>query len=87
MSRLLHRFFVTVTLLFTAVLPVLAADDFVVVLDPGHGGKDAGALGRQTNEKTVNLKVAQKLAKLLQENMSDVKIHLTRDGDRFVTLQ
>lgn len=87
MSRLLHRFFIAVTLMFSVGFHVLAADDFVVVLDPGHGGKDAGALGRHTNEKSVNLVVAQKLARLLRENMSDVKIHLTRDGDRFVTLQ
>ena len=51
---------------------ILYAKEFVIVLDPGHGGKDGGALGRKTNEKTVNLQVAIKLRKMLNDNMNDV---------------
>ena len=48
-------------LILLLLLPVsVAAKDFVVVIDPGHGGKDAGALGQRTNEKTVNLGVAKR---------------------------
>ncbi|MDE5665707.1 MAG: N-acetylmuramoyl-L-alanine amidase, partial [Duncaniella sp.] len=47
------------------LLPVVSRAEsdreFVVMIDPGHGGKDAGALGRRTNEKTINLAVAKKL--------------------------
>ncbi|MCM1050343.1 MAG: N-acetylmuramoyl-L-alanine amidase [Paenibacillus sp.] len=67
--------------------PPMQAKDYVVVIDPGHGGKDAGALGARTNEKTVNLKVARKLQKMLQDGMDDVKVVMTRDDDRFIPLQ
>ena len=66
---------------------ILYAKEFVIVLDPGHGGKDGGALGRKTNEKTVNLQVATKLRKMLNDNMNDVKVVMTRDDDRFIPLQ
>lgn len=59
---------------------------FIVVLDPGHGGKDPGTLGtRRTRiyEKHVVLAVAQKLRDMLQDSLSDVRVILTRDGDRY----
>lgn len=72
------------------LLPVLqagaAGKEFVVMLDPGHGGKDAGALGRRTNEKSVNLGVAKKLRALLAKD-KDVRVEMTRDADYFVTLK
>lgn len=72
-------------------LPLVAysADgkEFVIVIDPGHGGKDAGALGRKTNEKTVNLEVAKRLSKLISSKMSDAKVYMTRESDYFVPLQ
>lgn len=75
-------------LLIFALAPSIAGGkDFVVVIDPGHGGKDAGALGNKTNEKTVNLEVAKRLSKLLTSNMSDAKVYMTRDNDTFVPLQ
>jgi len=58
-----------------------------IVLDPGHGGKDPGAVGKKgTREKDVNLAVTLKLKKLLEQEL-DVKILLTRSDDRFVSLQ
>ncbi|MDE5750817.1 MAG: N-acetylmuramoyl-L-alanine amidase [Duncaniella sp.] len=64
-----------------------AAKDFTVVIDAGHGGRDAGALGLRTNEKEINLNVAQKLRKLILDNMDDARVEMTRDKDVFVTLQ
>ncbi|MDE5725181.1 MAG: N-acetylmuramoyl-L-alanine amidase [Duncaniella sp.] len=87
MLRLPLRFIITFALSLLTAITVTAAGDFVVVIDPGHGGKDAGALGQRTNEKSINLLVAQKLAKILREEMNDVKVHMTREGDRFVALQ
>ena len=66
---------------------VCHAREFIVVRDPGHGGKDAGALGKKTNEKSINLNVAKKLRALLLDTMDDVKVDMTRDDDRFITLQ
>lgn len=60
--------------------------DFVVVLDPGHGGKDHGAPGLKTNEKTINLDVAKKVRDLLKGHKG-IKVVMTRDTDRFVELQ
>lgn len=58
-----------------------------VVIDPGHGGKDPGALGAQNaREKNIVLSIAKRLAKLInhQPNMRAV---LTRRGDYFVSLR
>ena len=75
---------------FWSVLPFfcLTAEgkDFVVVIDPGHGGKDPGAIGRRGKEKTINLNVALKLGALIRENCKDVKIVYTRQKDVFVAL-
>ena len=58
----------------------------VVVLDPGHGGEDPGAIGRRgTREKDVVLTIAKKL-KSKFEDSSAFRIALTRDGDYFVPL-
>lgn len=74
-------------LLFCIASPGVAARDFVVVIDPGHGGKDAGALGLRSNEKSINLNVARKLRSMLQDGMHDVKVEMTRDNDKFIPLQ
>lgn len=68
------------------LLPVVSRAEtdreFIVMIDPGHGGKDAGALGRRTNEKTVNLAVAKKLRKLIESDMKNARVEMTRDGKR-----
>ena len=60
--------------------------DFTVVIDPGHGGRDPGAIGRKGKEKTINLSVALKLGKLIKNNCKDVHIVYTRQSDVFVGL-
>lgn len=62
------------------------AQDFVVVIDPGHGGRDPGAIGRKGREKNINLNVALKLGQLIQDNCKDVKVVYTRKTDVFVAL-
>ncbi len=57
-----------------------------VVIDAGHGGKDPGALGKQSKEKDVVLKVALKTGKLIQENLSGIKLIYTRQTDEFIEL-
>jgi N-acetylmuramoyl-L-alanine amidase len=59
----------------------------IVVIDPGHGGEDPGAIGPQrTMEKDVVLKVGEKLASFLNHN-NEVKPFLTRKGDYFIPLE
>ncbi|MDE5657819.1 MAG: N-acetylmuramoyl-L-alanine amidase [Muribaculaceae bacterium] len=64
------------------------AKPFVVVIDPGHGGKDYGAIGAVTNEKTINLNVAKKLGEKIRKNYGEdeVKVVYTRDKDVFIAL-
>lgn len=57
-----------------------------VVIDPGHGGKDPGAIGSFSKEKDIVLAVSLKLAELIQEKHPDVKVILTREDDRFIEL-
>lgn len=60
-----------------------------VVIDPGHGGKDAGCVSPsgKTMEKTVVLDIARRLADKIRSGYPDVKVILTRSDDTFVTLQ
>ena len=60
-----------------------------VVIDPGHGGKDAGCISPsgKTMEKTVVLDIATRLAGKIREGYPDVKVIMTRKDDRFVELQ
>ena len=58
-----------------------------IVLDPGHGGKDPGAIGKKlkAKEKDINLAVALKLKNLLEKELG-VNVLLTREDDCFVSL-
>lgn len=59
----------------------------IVVIDPGHGGEDPGAVGpRKTMEKDVVLKIAQKTVQFLNQQ-KEVKAFLTRKGDYFIPLE
>lgn len=59
----------------------------VIVLDPGHGGKDPGAIGiNGLKEKDVNLAVAKELGSLIKSRLKDIEVAYTRDNDSFVEL-
>lgn len=58
----------------------------LIVIDPGHGGKDPGATGgRGTREKDVNLAAALELSRVLKER-GDFDVMLTREEDVFIPL-
>jgi len=59
---------------------------FIVVIDPGHGGKDPGAVNKSIREKDIVLGIGLKLGKLINENHSDVKVVYTRNTDVFIPL-
>lgn len=58
----------------------------VVVIDPGHGGKDPGAVNKTIREKDVVLGIGLKLGKLISENYPEVKVIYTRSSDVFIPL-
>ncbi|STX52540.1 N-acetylmuramoyl-L-alanine amidase [Legionella busanensis] len=61
--------------------------DVIVVLDPGHGGKDPGAIGpRRTAEKNVTLSIATKLKQII-DKQPGMRAVLTRTGDYYVGLR
>jgi len=59
----------------------------VIVIDPGHGGRDYGAIGRskKTREKDINLDIANELAKLIRKE-KQFKVIMTRTKDEYVSL-
>ncbi len=58
----------------------------IIVIDPGHGGKDSGAIGyKRKREKDIVLAIAKKLYATLKKQ--GYKVYLTRKGDYFVTLR
>ena len=61
--------------------------EFVIALDPGHGGKDPGAIGRLgTLEKDVTLAVAKKMKEIINRTPG-YRAVLTREGDQFIALR
>ena len=79
--------YLTFVFLASAGLAYSSDKPFVVVIDAGHGGKDAGAIGYtlKLQEKSVNLKTALKLGALLEKEPG-VKVIYTRKKDVFIPL-
>lgn len=78
--------------LFVAIMPFVSLADvekrnFTLVIDAGHGGHDAGAIGAYSKEKDINLKVALAFGRLVENNCPDVKVVYTRKTDVFIPLQ
>ena len=57
-----------------------------VVIDPGHGGRDPGAVGKNSKEKDIVLSVALKLGEYIHKYLPEVKVVYTRKTDVFVPL-
>lgn len=57
-----------------------------VVIDPGHGGKDPGAVGKKSYEKDIALNISLNFGALIKKHYPDVKVIYTRDTDKFVPL-
>lgn len=57
-----------------------------VVIDPGHGGKDPGAIGKKSKEKDITLKIAKMTGDYIKQNCPDVNVVYTRTSDVSVTL-
>ena len=81
------RLLFTLIILAAAVITMAADRKFILVIDPGHGGKDVGAPGKNSYEKNINLSVALAFGKYVEKNCSDVKVIYTRKTDVFVKLE
>ena len=78
--------FLTVSVVFLSLFGVVITANAqkkeiginTVVIDAGHGGRDAGAVGRIYKEKDINLDVALRLGKMIGQKYPDVKVVYTR---------
>ena len=61
-------------------------DQFVVVLDAGHGGKDSGARGSFSMEKDVVLDITKQVGHYIQNHLPEIRVLYTREDDSFVKL-
>lgn len=73
--------------LFSLNIDSVVAQNFKVIIDAGHGGKDPGAIGKVGKEKDINLGVALRLGEMIKDKQPGVKVIFTRDDDFFVELQ
>lgn len=71
---------------FTFILFCTSSFAFTLVLDAGHGGQDAGAIGSFSKEKNINLTYVLALGEKIAANHKDVKIIYTRTTDVFIPL-
>ncbi|MCL5124054.1 MAG: N-acetylmuramoyl-L-alanine amidase [Deltaproteobacteria bacterium] len=69
--------------------PVCHTNGPVIVIDPGHGGKDPGAVSSdgKITEKEIVLEIAKRLKKRLEKIRPDAKVYLTRNDDSFLSLK
>lgn len=66
--------------------PARPANELLVLIDPGHGGEDPGAVGKRTYEKKVVLQIAGKL-KAQIDRRPGLRAELTRTGDYYIPLR
>ncbi len=86
-KQLFFLFWILIPVFLMIAGPISAQNrKFTVVIDPGHGGKDPGAVGSNSKEKDIVLSVGLKLGKFIESNHPDVNVIYTRKDDRFVEL-
>ena len=81
-----RRIVATIIMIFVLVVAMAANKSFTLVIDPGHGGHDAGAIGAFSKEKNINLNVALAFGRFVENNCSNVKVIYTRKTDVFIPL-
>ena len=88
MTRTLRLLALLAVLALVLPAPLLAKEQFTIIIDPGHGGGDHGTPHRKCkqDEKTIALNVALKLGRLIEKNHSDVKVVYTRKTDKYPSL-
>ncbi len=69
-----------------AFMTTISVSAFTIVIDAGHGGHDAGAVGSFSKEKNINLRHATLLGDMIKERNPEIKVIYTRDKDIFIEL-
>jgi N-acetylmuramoyl-L-alanine amidase len=88
MKRALFTFGILFVFVWPAAFAIAQVDNTIrkVVIDPGHGGKDPGALGKHSREKDITLSVALKTGDYISTNCQNIEVSYTRQTDEFVEL-
>ena len=79
MKKIILSLFLLAGLIVTGLVVHVHAQGKVIVLDPGHGGSDPGAVYQDLQEKDVNLDIAQRTKSVLEE--AGYTVYLTRTDD------
>lgn len=80
------KLFFIVALMLMPLAPAVGKSQFTLVIDAGHGGHDAGAIGAISKEKNINLNVALAFGRYVEKNCKDVRVIYTRKTDVFIPL-
>lgn len=88
MKRIIILFSITILYIIIAKDSYCITDGFIrtIVIDAGHGGRDPGAVGKNSYEKNINLAIALKLGNYIEKNLPDVRVIYTRKTDVFIPL-
>lgn len=84
--RLSFLMFVAALVMSFGSLVAQPRKTFTLVIDPGHGGRDAGACRNGGMEKNINLSVSLEVARLIKQEYPEVRVLMTRNSDRFLGL-
>ena len=84
--RFINFFLILIFLNSFSVNSQSIKNDYIVVIDPGHGGKDPGNRGNGYYEKNIVLNIALNVGRDLTKNNNNIKVIYTRKDDRFIDL-
>lgn len=83
----MKHLFLLLFMLFSLFCGAKSLRPLVWVLDAGHGGHDQGTSYNGVLEKDLNLEIVQELKKILRKKKPGIKLILTRDDDRYISLE
>lgn len=81
-----NRYYLLAIILLLPLMLLAKPKQKIWVIDAGHGGNDHGCETSTTREKDINLKLAKRVAELVRANLPDVKVVMTREYDKYLTL-
>ena len=74
-------------ILFFSVIVFSSEKTFNVVIDPGHGGSDSGAVQNKIKESDIVLQISKKILNLLEQKQPEMQASLTRAENKFISLE
>jgi N-acetylmuramoyl-L-alanine amidase len=86
-NAILFFLLIIVSLISLTASGIKSGKGWVIVIDPGHGGKDSGALGSKSRESDINLAIALKTGEYIEKNIKNATVIYTRKDDSTVDLK